>query len=171
MRLHSDTNKSFKDYNDDSTEDSFLAALEGTTPVPTFRAVSASDLHLINKKIPIRYCEYKITNCASKMLQTTTISISAHGTMFHSTIAFQIGTLIRILVELPDYWARKSKHVQYRHTSAPTHFQILARVAGCEDIGKRGQKFQMILENVNMDPVDETVLREFLGIQTKNTQF
>jgi hypothetical protein len=76
---------------------------------------------------------------------------------------------MRILVELPDYWARKAKHVQYRHTSAPTHFQILARVVGCEDIGKRGQKFQMILENVNIDPIDEIVLCEFLGITAKNT--
>jgi len=168
MRHEADTTKSFRDYNDDSAEECFLAALEGAAPTPPRRSVSAADLRLINKKISIKYCEYKITNSANKMLQTETISVSTNGTMIHSTISFPVGTLMRILVELPDYWARKAKHVQYRHTSAPTHFQVLARVVACEDIGKRGQKFQMILENVNIDPTDEIVLCEFLGTQPKN---
>ncbi len=147
--------------------DSFIAAMEDDvddTPVLK-RSVTPAELRLVNKKVPIRYHEFKITNTAQKMLQSETISISNRGVMLNSAIPFSPGTILRVWVEMPDYWARKSRHVAYRHTNAPTYFQILSRVITCDDISKRTAKYQIFCENVNLDPVDETVLCEFLGVE------
>lgn len=79
-------------------------------------------LKLINKKIPAKYCEYKISNTPQKMLVTETTSISGLGLTFQASQSFGRGTLMRVWIEMPDYWARKSRHVGYRHTDAPTFF-------------------------------------------------
>lgn len=152
--------------------ESFIATMENDLDdAPSSkRTVTAADLRLVNKKVSIKYCEYKITNSAEKMLSTETISISNAGMMLHSSIPFSQGMLLRIWVEMPDFWARKSRHVSYRHTNAPSYFQVLGRVLGCEDLSKRTPKFQILCENVNLDPVDERVLCEFLGIESKNRE-
>ena len=145
-----------------SREESFLAAMEGTDQPK--KVVSPADLRLVNRKIPIRFCEYRISNTPHKMLQTDTVSVSNVGLMFHSPVSHGEGSLMRVWMEMPDYWARKSRHVSYRHTSAPSFFQILSRVLSCEDVGKRIPKFQVICEIVNLDAVDEIVLCEYLGV-------
>jgi hypothetical protein len=151
---------------------SFMATMESHEEdfAPSRRTLSPADLRLLNKKIPVRYCEFKITNTAAKMLQTETVSVSNMGLIIHSTAPFSPGTLMRVWVDMPDYWARKSRLVPYRHTNAPTYFQVLSRVVSCDDISKRTPKFQILCENVNLDPVDERVLCEYLGIEFKSRE-
>lgn len=122
-------------------------------------------LKLVNKKIAMKFCEYKISNTAEKMHATDCISISSLGLLFNSPVNFAVGTLMRVWIEMPDYWARKARHVGYRHTDAPSYFQILARVVSIEETAKRNQKFQLLCQNLNLDPVDETVLNEYLGVR------
>ena len=121
-------------------------------------------LTLVAKKIPMKFAEFKISNVANKMLSAETIAISAEGLSFYSPVSIPLGTLTRVWLEIPDYWAKKSKHVSYRHTDAPSYFQVLCRVQAAEETGKRNQKFQLTAVIVNLDPVDEKVLRDYLGI-------
>lgn len=135
-------------------------------PAPAPQNVpTAASLRLINKKITIRFCEFKISNSPEKMLTSESISISSQGILFNSTVAYTVGSLVRIWIEMPDYWARKSRHVGYRHTSAPTYFQMLVRVSSLEETNKRNQKFQMLCQTLNMDNVDEVVLNDYLGVK------
>ncbi len=151
---------------------SFIAAMEGNDEdfTPSRRTTSPADLRLVNKKIPVRYCEFKITNTAAKMLQSETVSASNMGLIIHSTVPFTPGTLLRVWVDMPDFWARKSRLVAYRHTNAPTYFQVLSRVVACDNLSKRTPKYQILCENVNLDPVDERVLCDYLGIEFKERE-
>lgn len=140
-----------------------LNAGQGPALAPENAATPLS-LKLVGKKIPLRFCEFKISNTVTKMHASDALGISALGVLLQSPVAFGPGTLMRVWVEMPDYWARKSRHVGYRHTDAPTYFQILARVVNCEEAGKRGNKFQILCQNLNLDPVDELVLNDYLGV-------
>jgi hypothetical protein len=165
MRNQFERNLFDDDFQALNSEEAFLNAMEHPEEAHPRRVVTPSSLHLVNKKIPLRYCEFKITNNPDKMLRTDSVSISGLGLMLHAPVSFKEGNLMRILVELPDYWARKSRHVSYRHTDAPVWFQMLTRVVACEDIGKRVPKFQLLLETVNIDMTDDAVLSEYLGIE------
>lgn len=127
-------------------------------PLPT-----PFDLKLITKKIPIKFCEYKISNLADKMMTSESIGVSSKGILFQSLSEFKKGTLLRIWVEIPDYWSRKSRVVEYKHTDAPTFFQVLSRVLSSEEILKRGTKYQILCENLTLDSVDETILEDYLN--------
>ena len=121
-------------------------------------------LGLIAKKIPIKFSEYRISTISNKMMPSETVSISDRGILFYSQLPFPTGNLMRIWIELPEYWARKSRHVGYLHTEAPTFFQVLSRVVSNELSTKRSWRHQIFCENVNLDPIDEKVLKDFLGI-------
>jgi hypothetical protein len=121
------------------------------------------DLKLVTKKIPLKFCEYKISNVAHKMLNTDSIGISPKGILFLSLDEFKKGSLLRVWVEIPDYWSRKSRIVEYRHTEAPTYFQVLSRVLSTEEILKRGTKFQILCEILSLDSVDESILVDYLN--------
>ena len=144
----------------EETEETRSAPEESGKSVPTVQ-----QLRLVTKKIPMKFCEFKISNCATKMLPTDTISISNQGILFNSTQPFVTGTLMRVWIEMPDYWARKARLVGYRHTEAPTYFQVLTRVIACEEACKRHTKFQLACHNVNLDPIDESVLNDYLGCE------
>lgn len=149
----------------DDLENSAVEQNEATPPalssVPT-----PLQLKLVNKRIGMKFCEFKISNTADKMHNTDTVSISSLGILFNSPVGFTSGTLVRVWIEMPDYWPRKSRFVGYRHTDAPTFFQILARVVSCEETSKRNMKFQLLCQNLNLDSVDEMVLNEFLGVRS-----
>lgn len=98
------------------------------------------------------------------MLTSESIGISSKGIIFQSLSEFKKGCLLRVWIEIPDYWSRKSKIVEYRHTEAPTFFQVLARVLSAEEILKRGTKYQILCENLTIDGVDETILNEYLNL-------
>jgi hypothetical protein len=130
----------------------------------TLELLSSLRLRLVSKKIPVRYCKFNITNTYNKMLQGETISVAPDGAMLYSSLAYDEGCLMRLYVELPDYWARKSRHVDYRHTEAPAHFQMLCRVVTCEDVGKRPNRYMITVQTVNIDPIDGRVLADYLGV-------
>lgn len=135
----------------------------------TDNSPSPLQLKLVSKKIPIKYCEFKISNAPNKMLTGETVALSALGIMYNSSVAFLPGSLMRVWIEMPDYWARKSRLVGYRHTEAPSYFQMLARCLTCEESGKRNTKFQLMCQTVNLDPIDELVLSDYLGCEVGNS--
>lgn len=145
-----------------ATQTNLIVDLPAGAELPQER--SATLPQLISKKVPIRFCEFKISNCMRKMSRTETLGISPAGLQFTAPNSFEPGILLRIWVEMPDFWARKARHVGYQHTDAPTWFQILSRVLSCEELNRRGNKFQILCENVNLDPHDEKVLRDYLGL-------
>jgi hypothetical protein len=154
----SETLTSFEELHGDTDESGSLQK------VSTLELLSSLRLRLVSKKIPLRYCKFNITNTLSKMLQGETISVAPDGVMFYSSLSYETGCLMRLYVELPDYWARKSRHVEYRHTEAPGHFQMLCRVVSCEDVGKRPNRYMITVQTVNMDPIDGKVLADYLGV-------
>ena len=146
-----------------SLEDDGLA---GTSAHPNVTPLS---LRLVAKKVPIRFAEFRISNQGPKMLSGESHSLSPYGIQFAAPVPFPKSALMRVWIEMPDYWARKSRHVGYRHTDAPTYFQLLARVANCEETGKRGAKYQILCQTVNLDPIDELVLNDYLGLGAQGT--
>ena len=56
----------------------------------------------------------------------------------------------------------KQKFVDYNRTDVPNQFRILAKVIKSEDIGKRGKKKLVLVQTVNIDEVDEQVLKSYL---------
>lgn len=123
---------------------------------------SMSELKLVNRSISLKYCEYKISNTENKMLQAESIAISNKGVFFNSLVDFKLGNLLRIWIELPNYWAKKSRLVDYQHTNAPNYFQILSRVIKTNEALKRGNIFQILCENLVVDPIDEAVLENYI---------
>lgn len=130
----------------------------------TLELLSSLRLRLVSKKVPLKYCKFNISNTINKMLQGETLSVAPDGATFYSSLAYDEGCLMRLLIELPDYWARKSRHVEYRHTEAPSSFQMLCRVVTCEDVGKRPNRYLITVQTVNIDPIDGRVLADYLGV-------
>lgn len=117
---------------------------------------------LTAREIPIRFNCYKVADSFNNMTKSKTITISSAGLTFLSTKAFELGSLIRIYVELPDFWQRKSSLVQYAQTEIPTYFQILARLVKIYELGNTGTLFQFLGETVNIDGIDKQVLENYL---------
>lgn len=129
-------------------------------------SVTPAQLRLVAVRIPLRACEYKISNTQAEMASTESLAMSLSGVLFFSNKAYQKDTLMRVWVEIPNYWARKSRHVEYRHTEAPQHFQILSRVVKCEENSFGQPGFQIFCENLNIDPIDELILQEYLQLNS-----
>ncbi|MEY4066742.1 MAG: hypothetical protein RIR26_2950 [Pseudomonadota bacterium] len=132
--------------------------------ISTLELLSSLRMKLVSKKIPLRYCKFNITNTLAKMLQGETVTIAPDGATFFSSLSYEQGSLMRLLIEIPDYWARKSRHVEYRHTEAPSSFQVLSRVINCEDVGKRPNRYLITVQTVNIDPIDGRVLADYVGV-------
>lgn len=123
---------------------------------------ASSPFPLVSKKIPLKFCEYKISNLEQSMQKSNSTSISRGGVTFLAEKNIAKGTLLRIWLEVPHYWEKKSKYVDYKHTEAPSHFQVLSRVVNSQEMDKKKSSYHIICENLNMDPIDENVLNEFL---------
>ncbi len=136
--------------------------LQNMAGVPSTQDITPFDLRLVTKKISIKFSEYKISTQMKNMFHSETIAISKKGILFTNKCSYEKGTLMRIWIELPDYWSKKSKHVDYRHTDAPNHFQVLSRVISCEEKINQTNIFQILCENLNIDPIDESVLQDYL---------
>ena len=139
-------------------------SVNSSAKLSTLELLSSLRLRLVSKKIPLKYCKFNISNSINKMLQGETFSVAPDGATFYSSLAYDEGCLMRLLIELPDFWALKSRHVEYRHTDAPAHFQMLSRVLTCEDVGKRPNRYLITVQTVNIDPIDGRVLADFLGV-------
>jgi hypothetical protein len=91
-----------------------------------------------------------------------TTFISPHGLEFQIPADYAHGTLLKIDVNIPDFWSRKQQFVDYSRIDSPQQFKILAKVVHIEEIGKRGRRKLVLAQTVNIDEVDEQVLKAFL---------
>jgi hypothetical protein len=115
-----------------------------------------------NRKVPIEVVRFGINPGSTDQEKGQSLHISPHGLEFQGTKAYPAGTLLKINITLPDYWTRKQKLVEYRRIDAPGQFKILAKVVRADNVGKRGKKKLILAQTVNMDEVDEQVLKAFL---------
>lgn len=115
-----------------------------------------------NKKITLDVMPYTITDKNMADHKAQSLFISPYGLEFQATRDYPTGTLLKIHVTLPDYWNRKQKLVDYGRIDQPDTFKILAKVLRTEDVGKRGKKKLVVVQTVNMDEVDERVLKTYL---------
>lgn len=115
-----------------------------------------------NKKLSLDVAEYGITIEDDDKNSITTEFISPYGVQFKSTEKYEKGMLLKLNVALPDYWSRKQQYVNYGRIDAPGEFKILAKVVSTEKVGKRGKKQTILCRTVNMDQIDEEVLKSFL---------
>lgn len=116
-----------------------------------------------NRKIALDVMPYGLASLdAAVEAKAQSVHISPHGIEFQASKDYAQGTLLKIHVALPDYWNRKQRFVEYRRVDTPETFKILAKVVRTEDVGKRGKKKMVIVQVVNMDDVDEQVLKSFL---------
>lgn len=116
-----------------------------------------------SRKITLGVMAYNLVNenIGSEEKGHTTF-ISPHGMEFQSPKDYEDGTLLKINVSLPDYWGLKQKFVDYGRVDTPGNFKVLAKVLKTEDIGKRGKKKLVLVQTVNIDEVDEQVLKSYL---------
>jgi len=115
-----------------------------------------------NRKVGLAVAPYSISTGENAADSTQSIHISPHGMEFQAQKDYPEGTLLKIQVALPDYWSRKQRFVEYRRIDTPGNFKVLAKVVRTEDVGKRGKKKLVTVQMVNMDEVDEQVLKAFL---------
>jgi hypothetical protein len=116
-----------------------------------------------NKKVAIQVRPYNIADSQESANKIQTSFISPHGFEFQAPADYGEGMLLKIEVKLPNYWSRKQQFVDYTRIDAPDTFKVLARVVKTEDLGKRGRKKLVTVQTVNIDEVDEKVLRDFLS--------
>lgn len=91
-----------------------------------------------------------------------TVFISPYGLEFQVPAEYDCGTLLKIDINIPDFWNRKQQFVDYSRVDTPKKFNILAKVVKSENVGKRGRKKLVLAQTVNIDEVDERVLKAFL---------
>lgn len=117
-----------------------------------------------NKKVAIQVKPYNIVDTQEDSFNKVQTSfISPHGFEFQAPAEYGEGMLLKIEVKLPNYWTRKQQFVDYTRIDAPDTFKVLARVVKTEDLGKRGRKKIVTVQTVNIDEIDEKVLRDFLS--------
>ena len=133
---------------------------------------SSFDLKLIKdypkarKKVPL-YVEYYRVNsfgsdqCYEYRENTQSSYISPYGMEFKTDVQYEIGDIVKIDVNLPNYWNRKKKLVSYQYLekAQPVCFKVLARVVGKVSAGK---KFVVTVENLVIDDLDSQVLTSFI---------
>lgn len=115
-----------------------------------------------NKRLQVDVSQYGIKLDADDKPSGTTTHISPHGLEFRSSENFEEGSLLKIHVTIPDYWKRKMQFVDYRRVDTPGHLKVLAKVVSTENIGKRGKKKMVLCRTVNIDDVDQEVLKTYL---------
>ncbi len=115
-----------------------------------------------NRKLSLFVARYGLRDSSGEEDNGQTQFISPHGIEFKTSDQFNEGTLVKIHVSLPNYWARKQRFVEYARVDTPDTFKILGKVVKTEDIGKRGKRKLVTVQTLIMDEVDEQVLKTFL---------
>jgi hypothetical protein len=115
-----------------------------------------------NRKVQINFGTYSLTNSDDSMEAAQSMLISPAGIEFQTAQGFTEGTLLRIHVNIPDYWQRKCRFVEYRRIDQPARFSILGKVVMTENVGKRGKKKIVTVQTVSIDETDEMVLKSYL---------
>ncbi|MBP6217443.1 MAG: hypothetical protein KA436_02525 [Oligoflexales bacterium] len=88
--------------------------------------------------------------------------ISPHGLEFLGLKTYPEGTLLKINISIPDYWKRKKQLVNYNRIDQPESFRILGRVIHVESEKRKGKKKAILVQTVNIDEIDEQILRLYL---------
>jgi uncharacterized protein YggU (UPF0235/DUF167 family) len=114
-----------------------------------------------NRRLSLNVARYGISTEAGNE-EGLTVHISPYGLQFRVTEEYEEGDLLKIHINMPDYWERKQRFVDYSRIDTPGNFKILAKVVSTEDVGKRGKKKIVLVRTVNMDEIDEQVLKAFL---------
>jgi len=115
-----------------------------------------------NRKVTLEVSSYNLATADGENLAVQSMHISPFGIEFQSNKPFPEGALLRINVSIPDYWTRKQRFVEYRRIDAPGTFRILGKVVLSQDLGKRGKKKLVTVQTVNIDDIDEQVLKSYL---------
>lgn len=132
------------------------------TAAPKFDAAQIKNFPRSNRKVSMRYGAFGLPSDDEVLAATQSMHISPQGIEFCTTEAYAPGTLLRIHLDIPDYWQRKLKFVQYRRVDQPARFPILAKVISSEAVGRRGKKKVVTVQTVSIDETDELVLRSYL---------
>lgn len=114
-----------------------------------------------NRRLSLAVARYGI-NSEVDPEEGQTVHISPFGIQFRGTEEYEEGDLLKIHINMPDYWERKQRFVDYSRIDTPSNFKILAKVVSTEEVGKRGKKKIILCRTVNMDEIDEQVLKAFL---------
>lgn len=139
---------------------------ESTKPAPT----QTFDTNLIktypksNRRISLNVAKFGISSQDGdeKEPNGQSMHISPHGIEFRTTEEFVEGSLLKIHINIPDFWKRKQQFVDYTRIDAPNDFRVLAKVVKTEDVTKRGKKKVVTVQTLVIDDVDEKVLKSFL---------
>ena len=116
-----------------------------------------------SRKISLEVAPYSIQNNTDALeAKGHTTFISPHGMEFQSQMEYEDGTLLKIQVAIPEYWDLKKKFINYGRIDTPNNFNVLAKVVQSQSIGKRGKKKLVLVQTVNIDEVDEQVLKFYL---------
>ena len=116
------------------------------------------------KRVGLQVREFNVLNeyNEEKPCKAQSVHISPYGIEFQVPDEYESGTLLKIDVTLPNYWNRKQQFVDYARIDAPKTFKILAKVVQSQEVGKRGKKKLVMAQTLNIDEVDEQVLRDYL---------
>lgn len=114
-----------------------------------------------NRRLTINVSPYSLLEKKEEPEGTTT-HISPYGIQFRCEEAYPEGTLLKVQLSIPDYWNRKQQFVEYRRIDQPDSCKILVRVVQSESVGRRGKKSIVTCRTVNIDEIDEQVLKAFL---------
>lgn len=115
-----------------------------------------------NRRLMVGVAKYGISVNEDGGEEAQTVHISPYGIQLRVSADYEQGDLLKIQVAIPDYWERKRRFVDYSRIDTPDNFKILAKVVSTEEVGKRGKKKIVLARTVNMDEVDEQVLKAFL---------
>lgn len=113
------------------------------------------------KKINLQISEYSILEATSAVKVQTTYA-SPHGFEIATIKDFATGSIIKMNIKLPDYWARKQKFVEYGRIDRPKDFTVLGRVIEIDKTQGMNRRKKMIVQLVNIDEADEKVLRSYI---------
>lgn len=130
-------------------------------PIPLFNEDLVKKYPRSNRRLTVGVAKYGITAEAGEE-DAQTVHISPFGMQLRVGNEYEEGELLKIFINIPDYWERKRRFVDYSRIDAPDNFKILVKVISSEEVGKRGRKKILLARTVNMDEVDEQVLKAFL---------
>ncbi len=114
-----------------------------------------------NKKIAMQVHPYRLKHEKQPPQEGHTLYVSPHGIEFQSPQEYPDGMLLKVHLELPDYWKRKREFVEYNRIDIPSSLKMLVRVIKTEPALK-GKKKTVLVQTVNIEEVDEALLKLFL---------
>ena len=114
-----------------------------------------------NKKIELKVKRYEFMS-EKKGAKSQSTRIGSEAVEFRSPKDFEVGTLLKISISIPDYWDRKQQFVNYSRVDEPSELSILAKVIKSTKSGKRSRNRMVVAKTVNISEEDEKLLEEYL---------